>query len=138
MSIQPFQPVLRTQADVESFWRRICHPLGWTRHDLWFAMIGADGRPLPILHDVRDRPVEVDPSAVRSLVELWRRLEAEHAPGGRIAVLLCRPGAEAIQASDRLWARAIATEAATLGVALEVIHVASDEAIRPLVLDDAA
>lgn len=138
MKKMPFRPVLRTQADVESFWIEICRPLGWARHDLWFVMVDADGRPLPIVQDFRDRPEEVDVEVVRGLVHVWRLLRDEHIPGGRFAVLLCRPGPATVQHSDREWVVAISEEAAAAGVPLEVIHVASDVAIRPLPLDDVA
>ena len=138
MTQESFRPKLATQADVERFWTRICHPLGWERHDLWFVLVAADGRPLPIVQDVRDRPVAVDPEVVRNLVDLWRRVCEELVPDGSIAVLLCRPGSAAVDASDREWATAITTEAAAAGVPLEIIHVASDVAITPLPLDAVA
>lgn len=138
MTKKNFRPVLRTQADVERFWTTICHPLGWERHDLWFVLVGADGRPLPIVQDVRDLPGAVDPDFVRSLVGVWRRVREEVVPDGSFAVLLCRPGPAAIQAGDRDWARALSAEAAAAGVPLEVIHVASDVAITPLPLDEVA
>lgn len=138
MTNQAIRRVLRTQADVETFWTEICHPLGWARHDLWFVVVGADRRPLPLVQDVGDRPQEVDPDLVRDLVEVWRRVREELLPDGSIAVLLCRPGSAAVSAGDRAWASAITAEAASAGVALEVIHVASDEAITPLPLDAVA
>ena len=138
MTTSSFRPVLCTQADVAKFWTEICHPLGWARHDLWFVIVGADGRPLPVVQDVRDRPSQVDPEIVRGLVEVWRRVREELAPDGSIAVLLCRPGSSAVEAGDREWARAITAEAAAARVRLEVIHVASDVAITPLPLDEVA
>jgi hypothetical protein len=135
---EPYRPILRTQADVATFWTEICRPLGWARHDLWFVMVDAERRPLPLVQDVRDRPVEVDPEMVRGLVDVWRHVRDDLVPDGSFAVLLCRPGSEVVQPTDRQWASAIASEAAAAGVPLEMIHVASDEAIRPLALDDAA
>jgi hypothetical protein len=138
MTHRTFRPKLATQADVERFWTRICHPLGWDRHDLWFVLVDADGRPLPVVQDVRDRPVTVDPEVVRNLVDLWRRVCEELLPNGSIAVLLCRPGSAAVDPSDRDWAAAISAEAAAARVPLEIIHVASDVAITPLPLDEVA
>lgn len=138
MTHRTFRPKLATQADVERFWTRICHPLGWDRHDLWFVLVDADGRPLPVVQDVRDRPVAVDPGIVGNLVELWRRVCEELVPGGSIAVLLCRPGSAKVDESDRAWATAITTEATAAGVPLEIIHVASDAAITPLPWDAVA
>ena len=135
---QAIHRVLCTQADVEKFWTEICHPLGWARHDLWFVIVGADRCPLPLVQDVRDRPPEVEPELVQNLVEVWRRVREELVPDGTIAVLLCRPGSAAVSAGDRAWAGAITAEAAVAGVPLEVIHVASDEAITPLPLDAVA
>jgi hypothetical protein len=138
MTTGPFRPVLRTQADVASFWTRICHPLGWTRHDLWFVIVDADGRPLPVVQDVQGLSVEVEPDVVESLVEVWRRVRDDLVPGGSIAVLLCRPGAAVVQPSDREWTAALVTAASDADVPLEVVHVASDDAIVPLPLDAVA
>jgi hypothetical protein len=138
MTTRPFRPVLRTQADVERFWTTICHPLGWTRHDLWFVIVDADGRPLPSVQDIRDVPVEVDREAVGGLMDLWRHLRDELAPGCSFAVLLCRPGPAVLQHSDRAWAGALAAASADADIPLEVVHVASDDAIIPLPLDAVA
>jgi hypothetical protein len=136
MNEQPFRPVLRTQADVEKFWISICHPLGWRRHDLWAVIVDGSGRPLPVVQDLRDRPVEVDDEVVRGLVEVWRLVRDDLDPQARIAVLLCRPGPDAIVRTDREWAGAITAEAVSAGIPLEVVHLASDVAIRPIPLDD--
>jgi hypothetical protein len=138
MTEQTFRPVFRTQADVEKFWTTICRPLGWRTRELWVVLVDEDGEPFPSVHQVSDLPQEPDPGAVRLLLDGCRGLLGEFDPGGSVATLLCRPGAERVTASDRAWVRALTGSARASGVVLEVVHVASDVAITPVPLDAAA
>ncbi len=136
MTKTPYAPVLCSQSDVLQFWVRICRPLGWARRDLWFCVIGGDGRPTPMMTQVEDLPEDPDSAAVGNLGWIWRRLLDDHEPGGRVAGLLCRPGAGGSQPADRAWGRAIVGAAQEHGAPIEVLHVACDQLIFPLPMDE--
>ena len=136
MTRTPFAPVLRTSADVLGFWTAICRPLGWHRRDLWFCVVGGDHRPTPLMTQIEDLSEEPDPLVTDNLGGMWRQLLDGYEANGRIAVMLCRPGTASPTAADRAWGRAIAAGAGAHGVPLEPLHLASDEAILPLSMDN--
>jgi hypothetical protein len=138
MTEKTIQPVLRSQADVEKFWTTICHPLGWRTPALWVVLVDAEGEPFPSVQQIDDLPQTPDEAAIGHLVEGCRSLLDEFDPGGRVALLLCRPGGPSVTAFDQQWTRALVHGAHRAGVELEVVHVASDVAIRPLPLDEVA
>ncbi|MFT4289481.1 hypothetical protein [Nocardioides sp.] len=130
----PYAPLIRTQADLLDFWIAICHPLGWSRRDLWFCVLGEDLRPTPLMTQIEDLPDEPDPRTVDNLGRIWQQLLGESA--GQIAALQCRPGPPPLTPVDRAWGRAMTATAAGHGVPLAVLHVASDEEIVPLPADE--
>ena len=138
MTEQTIQPMLRSQADVEKFWTTICRPLGWQTPELWVVLVDAEGQPFPSVQQISELPPAPDEVAIGHLVDGCRMLLAEFDPGGRVALLLCRPGSSAVTAFDRAWTRALVHAAHAWGVELEVVHVASDTGIRPLPLDEVA
>lgn len=131
-----YDPVLVTQADVEAFWVRICHPLGWARRDLWFVFVLPDGRTLPQIHDIQELPDLVEPDLTRNLVWIWREALREVPEGTSIAAMMCRPGSSRLTEADRCWAESILRATSELGVPLRPLHLASDEAIRPIPMDE--
>jgi hypothetical protein len=133
-----FRPVLRTQADVERFWTTICRPLGWRTPELWVVLVDGEGRPFPSVQQITDLTDAPDEVAVARLLTGCRRLLDELDPGGRAAMLLCRPGPRVTTAFDRAWRAALAEAARREGVEMEVMHVASDATITPLPLDSVA
>lgn len=132
------RPVLRTQAEVARFWTTICQPLGWRTPELWVVLLDAEGEPFPSIHQIAELPNSPDEAAVAHLLTGCRMLLEELDPGGRVAMLLCRPGPALPTAFDRAWRGALADAARREGVELEVVHVASDAAITPLPLDAVA
>jgi hypothetical protein len=138
MTEQTFRPVLRTQADVEKFWTTICHPLGWRTRELWVVLVDEDGEPFPSVHQISDLPEVPDEQAIGQLLAGCRGLLEEFDPGGSVALLLCRPGDRSVTAADRSWTAALARAARAGGVVLEVVHLASDVAILPVPMDEAA
>jgi len=118
-------PLLRSQADVENFWHTICHPQGWRTPELWVVLVDAEGEPFPSIHHVPDLDRSPDPTSINHLVYGCRRLLDELDAGGRVALLLCRPGTSAVTEFDKEWTR-------------ELVHGASDAGIRPLPLDEVA
>lgn len=135
MTEQAFRPVLHSQADVEKFWTTICRPQGWRTNELWVVLVDAEGQPFPSVQQVSELPEIPDPAELDHLMLGCRALLEEFDPGGRVALLLCRPGPGRPMEFDRTWVSALVRAAHRLGVELEVVHVASDVAIRPLPLD---
>ena len=131
MSKRTTQPGLHSQADVEKFWTTICQPSGWRAPELWAVLVDAEGEPFPSVHQVSELPTTPD-------VDGWRHLLDEIDPGGRVALMLGRPGSTRVTAFDRAWTRALVHGAHRAGVELEVVHVCSDAGIRPLPLDEVA
>lgn len=132
---KPYDPVLTTQRDVEEAWRHLIDPLGWPERRLWFMIIGADDRPLPVLNEVTDLPDELGAEDAEPAARLWRHVLDSAAPGGRMAVLLCRPGRGGPTLADRASAAALYAAGRDAGVPLEVVHLATDEEFWPLPID---
>lgn len=135
-SMHPFAPVLRTQADVEQAWRTLVSPLGWDERRLWFMLVGADGVPLPIMSEVGPFPDLVDDEAASDAAWLWRTLLDEFEPDGRVALLLCRPGAGGATGDDRAMAATLYDACRARGVPTEVLHLATDVTFHPLPADE--
>lgn len=133
---EPFAPHLLSQSDVELMWSTLMRPLGWRRRALWFAVVDTDDRPLPRLCEIDDLPDRIDPQGHEAAAEVWRDLIAELAPGGRIAVLLVRPGSGGPSPDDRAIAESTYAACRARGVPLEVIHLATDHDIFPLPADE--
>jgi hypothetical protein len=129
-------PVLHTQADVEQLWRTLMQPLGWSRRACWFALIGPDDHPLPQLGEFEDLPMQPPPEDLAQAARLWRDLIDEALPGGRIALLVCRPGRGGPTPVDRRLAAGIYAACREVAVPVEVIHLATDEDIWPLPADE--
>lgn len=132
---EPFAPVLRTQRDVEEAWRHLVTPLGWPERRLWFMLIGADDRPLPVLNEVTELPDELGPDDAEPAARLWRHVLDSAAPDGRVAVLLCRPGVGGPSPTDRASAAALYAASRDAAVPMEVVHLATDEEFWPLPAD---
>lgn len=135
MTTEPFSPVLRTQADVEAAWRHLIRPLGWSSRRLWFMFVGDDDRPLRQLSQVDDLPARLDPKEAANAARAWRGICDELVPGGRVALLLCRPGRGGPTPEDRNTATTLYDSCREAGLALEVIHLATDEEFFPLPYD---
>jgi len=131
----PYAPLLRSQRDVEDVWRALVRPLGWASRSLWFLLIDAGDRPMPILNEVKDLPDELDREDAATAVALWRTVLDEVAPAGRVAALLCRPGRGGPTAADRASASVLYQAGRAGGVPLEVVHLATDEQFWPMPAD---
>jgi hypothetical protein len=130
-----FAPRLHTQADVEQMWRTLMTPLGWRTRSLWFVLVAPDDVPVPQVCEIGDLPEEIDPGDHATAAQLWRDLLADVLPGGRVALLLSRPGCGGPHAGDRLIAEGTYAACRAAGVPLEVMHLATDDALHPLPAD---
>ncbi len=66
------------------------------------------------------------------MIGLTDVLMADFEPGTSVALLLTRPGCDPVSAEDRRWATALTRAAARIGVPIEPIFRANDEAIVAL------
>lgn len=132
---EPFAPTLLCQRDVERMWRALMRPLGWRARALWFVLVGADDRPLPQVCEIAELPDRIDAESHATAARLWRDLLEDLVPGGRMALLLVRPGGDGPTRADRALAEGTYAACRAAGVPLEVMHLATDEDIWPLPAD---
>lgn len=131
-----YTPVLRTDTDVLDMWCLLMNPLGVSRPTLWMVLVDADDRPLPVVHECPDVPVPPTAEEADHFGVFLATLLAEVLPGGRVALLASRPGRGGLRPTDRGWAGRLYAAARQHGVPLEVVHVATDDQIVPVPLDD--
>jgi hypothetical protein len=129
-------PPIQTPHDLYRHWRALMGELGFSRRLLWFGLVTDDGRMASQLNQVGELPRLPDGLRLDNLLEICRdslRAVDEH---GSVAFLLSRPGPARMTDSDRCWARALAAAAARVGVRLQPMHLATDEALRVFAADD--
>ncbi len=128
-------PPVHTQADLESFWRRLMGDLGFSRTTLWLVMLDDAGKVLPTIvpiDDIPSRPTD----AIERLTELLSHLVP---PGGSVAFLLTRPGPDGpITLPERAWTRALGIVSGNVGARTWPVHRANDQALRACTPDDLA
>lgn len=133
-----YEPVISTQADLEGVWRILMQPLGFGGTSLWFLAVDPDGRVVPRLTQIEECTDPPPPPE-----EMLGALSAIHAtlddlvPGARIAFLRTRPGRQGVDAHDRAWARSLYGAARAVGAPVEVVHLATDDAVWPIPADAA-
>ncbi|WP_193605736.1 hypothetical protein [Nocardioides dongkuii] len=132
-----YRPVISTQADLERMWRHLMEPLGFGGSSLWFLPVGPDGEVHPAIVQVEDVDPLPPPEEVLAMVAGVASVVDDVAPGARVAFLRSRPGRRGVDADDRAWARELYAAARTVGVALEVVHLATDADVLPLPADAA-
>ncbi|MDN4171487.1 hypothetical protein QWY28_00875 [Nocardioides sp. SOB77] len=133
-----YAPVIETQTDVERAWRTLMRPLGWTRTSTWLMFVGPDRRPFPPLTEIDDCAGPPPGDIARQLGALLAHLRADSLPGVRVAFLRSRPGLGGIEDDDRAWAAALYAAARTAGMPAEVVHLATDEDVVAVPMDEAA
>ena len=132
MNDSAFQPVIRTQSDLEQLWRRLMSPLGFSGQTLWMVVIH-DDRPFRQIMEI----VEAVEPPEDGDVEAFARVLAPLALAGtRFAFLRSRPGGGGPDAVDRAWARALHHAGRRAGACVDVIHLAHDHDVLPIPLDD--
>ena len=131
-----FEPVIRTQAELEAAWRHLIRPLGFHRRSLWLLLIGSDDRPTPLITEVADLPELFDAEAADALAHTLLHLTPDVDPDGRWALLCSRPGAGGPTTADWAWAGGLYDMCRRHGLAHDVIHLATDTEVLPIPLDD--
>jgi hypothetical protein len=134
MTTHPYRPTIHTQADLETVWRHLMEPLGFSGCSIWMMHVDSEGRPIPQLMEI----TEIDEFPDRAdehdgFARLLRELDAED-PGGSFAFLISRPG-RGLRTDDRARASYLYDVGRAADVRLEVVHLATDADVSPLPLD---
>lgn len=132
----PFEPVIRSQADLEAAWRHLIRPLGFRGRSLWMLLIGPDDRPTPVITEVAELPETFDDEASDNLAVVLVDVMRDVEPDGRWALLCSRPGGGGANDADRGWAGGLYNTCRRHGIAHDVIHLATDTDLFPIPLDD--
>jgi hypothetical protein len=132
----PYTPLLRTQLEVEQFWRRLMQPLGWLHASLWFAVVGPDDRPIPVMNEIDDLPDLALGRVADEVAERLARLLRDHDVGCRLVLLYSRPGRGRPSRHDRDCLRALNAGMRRHGVPGDAGHIATDTGIYPMTGDD--
>ena len=128
-------PAIGTQEELDRHWRALMGRLGFSQRYLWVQLIDADHRPTPLLLQIEELP-ERPPSDVLDKLMDMLGLVLEKDPGSSVALLLARPGPAGMTAADRAWAAGLTTAARRGRIPMEPLHLATDEAVRVLALDE--
>ncbi len=129
-------PPILTPHDMYRHWRALMGELGFTRRLLWFGLVSSDGRMAPQLNQVDHLPRRPHRVRLDNLMGICGELRDVIDEAGSLAFLLSRPGPARMTDDDRSWARELAAAASRVGVPLQPIHLATDEALRVFAADD--
>jgi hypothetical protein len=132
-----YAPVITTQSDLLDAWRHLMEPLGFAGPSVWMLLIGGDDVPLPVLHEISEAHHPPTPAQAAGLASVLASVAADH-PGSRWAFLRARPGRHGPDADDRGWAQALVAACRRAGAACDVVHLATDDRLVPLPVDDLA
>lgn len=127
-------PPLRTQADLELFWRGLMGPLGFSQRMLWVLVIDHDDRPGPILQ-IDQLPSAPGEGDLDRMVDLLRHGVLGDAS---VAFLLTGPGRRPVSEDDLAWARGLAQVAGRAGMTDRPVHRANDSVLTVCSPDDLA
>jgi hypothetical protein len=119
---------IHSTADMGQRWRAVMGPLGFGERLLWIGFVGPDRRMIKALSQMPlpprpRRPIVV--SIMTALLDVLVGLKEDTT----VALLLTRPGRGLISDADRRWAALLADVAAALGVPIEPVFRANDEAL---------
>jgi hypothetical protein len=130
----PHQTFVHTDADLLDLWRAMMGPGGFGTRSLWHVFLDDDGRMSPVVLPIDDLPAEPDPALLATLGTVLRDLVADQGLA-TVAVLLSRPGPDAVLPPDRRWACAIGDAYDGLPFTWP-IHLATRGSVRVFAPDD--
>lgn len=124
-SIDTATDPIHSPDDMRERWRALMGPLGFGERLLWLGFVGPDRRMLKALTQI---PIGRAPhrDVVEDLVIAVSVFLEDLDPGHSVALLLTRPGRDAITTDDRRWAEALTTAGDRIGVPLETVFRAND------------
>lgn len=129
-----FEPILHTQADLHDAWCQLMGPLGFSEQSIWMLRIGADRRPIPQIVKIAEADEVPVGTEGHGFPEVLRLLD-DAEPGNSFAFLRSRPG-RGVTTEDRAWAAFLYDAGRVSGVQVEVVHLATDDEVTPLPLDE--
>jgi hypothetical protein len=132
----PYTPTLRSQLDVEEFWRTLMRPLGWHYASLWFVVVDLGGRPIPVMNEIEEVPDLSSRDVAGYVAERLGHVLGGFPPGCRLALLYSRPGRGRPTEHDRAAMRELRDALRAHDVRCEVLHIATDTGIYPMTGDD--
>lgn len=123
---------ITTTTELTAHWRRLLRDEQFGHRSLWLTFLDAEQQVAPVIVPIDDIPEQPDQSlsSLRVIVEQLR-------DNGVQVVLCCltRPGGSQVTASDRAWARGLASALDGLTGGWP-IHLATAGGIRCLAPDD--
>jgi hypothetical protein len=125
---------VRTQDDLCRLWESYLRERRPDLRSLLLAYLDVDDRPTPVLA-VDDLPEQPEPVTLGNLMEICEGIVSDN-QGGRVALLLVRPGTPQQRPGDRAWAAAILASARRFGVPCAPVHLATDAGVRVVAADD--
>ena len=99
-------------------------------------LIRPDDTPVPQITQIEECVGAPEGDMMANLADGLRLVIEDAGPGHRWALLRSRPGRGGIDDLDRAWARGIYEGCAAAGVPLEVVHLATDDTLVPIPMDD--
>ncbi len=129
-------PPIHTQADLTNVWSTLMGELGFGSRSLWVMFIGKDDTVHPALMQVEQLDDRPDDLFAANLVQICSHFVDDDPARGRVALLLSRPGRATLTGSDRAWASMLYRAVRLGGIAAEPLHLANDEELRLLAVDD--
>lgn len=99
------------------FWGALLGPGPFARRTLWLAVLGVDGRPVPVTVPIDDIPQVPGRQHVDTIAPVLATL----AGYGSVVALIARPGAAAVHEDDRRWAEVLTPQAPRWPVCLATI-----------------
>ncbi len=129
-------PPLHTQADVTAVWTHLMGELGFGSRSLWVLFIGRDGHAHPAVMKVEQLDVRPDDLFCANLMQICGNFVDDDPAHGRVAMLLTRPGRAAMTEGDRVWVSMLYRTFRRAGIAAEPLHLANDEELRLVAVDD--
>jgi hypothetical protein len=132
MTEDAFRPLIHTQRDLEAMWRRLMSPLGFTSHTIWMVVV-QDDRPVPRILQLVEAPDAPEDEDVDAFAGVLGHVAQ---PDTRFAFLRSRPGDGGPDATDKAWARCLHDAGRRSGARVDVVHLAHDHDVLPIVLDD--
>jgi hypothetical protein len=110
---------------------------GGARRDraLWLLFLATDKVQLPVVVPIDDVPANPPPGAAASICDMSARVLNDAAPGGSVVIALARDAGRGVTDSDMQWIMALRAAAASSGVHLRMICVATTDGVRRLELE---
>jgi hypothetical protein len=99
---------------------------------LWLFFLTADAVQLPVLVPVDDMPVSPDPDTAGSICRMIAHVLDDAAPGGSAVITLVRDNGLSVTPADQQWLTALRSAAASTGLHLRMLCLATKEGTRQL------